>query len=72
MAGEGVTVSQKPYPKLPISVNAGAIVVERRTGNVRAYVGSSDYLSESRRGGNNYPQALRSPNGLSLPISVFQ
>ena len=52
----------------PSSVNAGAIVVERRTGNVRAYVGSSDYLSEPRKGGNNYLQALRSPGSTLKPL----
>ena len=51
-----------------VPTNAAALVVERKTGRVRAYVGSSDYLSEDRKGGINYLLATRSPGSTLKPF----
>ena len=32
-------------------INGAALIVERKTGKVRAYVGSADYQSKNRKGG---------------------
>ena len=53
---------------LPEPINAAAMVVERKTGKVRAYVGSSDYLSKFRKGGINYLRAVRSPGSTLKPL----
>ncbi|MAT87797.1 MAG: penicillin-binding protein 1C [Aestuariivita sp.] len=53
---------------LPEPINAAAMVVERKTGKVRAYVGSSDYLSQVRKGGINYLKAVRSPGSTLKPF----
>jgi len=55
----------KTFPSI---INAAAMVVERRTGHVRAYVGSSDYLSKSRKGANNFLTAIRSPGSTLKPL----
>ena len=52
----------------PNPINGAAIVVERRTGRVRAYVGSADYLSNDRKGGVNYLKASRSPGSTLKPF----
>ena len=49
-------------------INGAAMVVERRTGFVRAYVGSSSYLSTVRKGGVNYLKAIRSPGSTLKPF----
>ena len=49
-------------------VNAAAMVVERKTGKVRAYIGSSDYLSNERKGAINYLMATRSPGSTLKPF----
>lgn len=51
-----------------VPTNAAALVVERKTGKVRAYVGSSDYLSQDRKGGINYLLATRSPGSTLKPF----
>ena len=57
--------STKQFPE---PINAAAMVVERETGKVRAYVGSSDYLSQVRKGGVNYLKAVRSPGSTLKPF----
>jgi penicillin-binding protein 1C len=54
--------------QLPEPINAAAMVVERKTGKVRAYVGSSDYLSQVRKGGVNYLKSVRSPGSTLKPF----
>lgn len=54
--------------QLPEPINAAAMVVERKTGKVRAYVGSSDYLSQARKGGVNYLKSVRSPGSTLKPF----
>ena len=62
---EIVRAHLKTYPN---PINSAAIVVERRTGRVRAYVGAADYLSSERKGGVNYLKALRSPGSTLKPF----
>ena len=52
----------------PAPINAAAMVVERRTGLVRAYHGSSSYLDQERKGGNNFLRSIRSPGSLLKPL----
>ena len=42
------SVTRQPAP-----INGAAMVIERKTGLVKAYVGSSDYLNTERKGGIN-------------------
>ncbi len=49
-------------------INAAAMVIERRTGNIKAYVGSSDYSDIERKGGVNYLTAIRSPGSTLKPL----
>jgi len=52
----------------PIPINAAAMVVERRTGRVRAYQGAADYGQTARKGGNNFLASTRSPGSLLKPF----
>jgi penicillin-binding protein 1C len=47
---------------------AAAIVLENRTGNVLAYVGSTDYFTTSQMGQNDGVQALRQPGSTLKPF----
>ena len=49
-------------------INGAALVVERKTGYVRTYVGSADYLDASRKGAINYLRAKRSPGSTLKPL----
>ena len=49
-------------------IQAAAMIVERKTGLVRAYVGSARYGSETRKGAINYLTALRSPGSTLKPL----
>ena len=49
-------------------INGAALVVERKTGYVRAYVGSADYLDAARKGAVNYLRAKRSPGSTLKPL----
>ena len=53
---------------LPKPINGAAMVVERRTGAVRAYVGAADYLDFERKGAINYLATVRSPGSLLKPF----
>ncbi len=53
---------------LPAPINSAAMVVERRSGLVRSYVGSADYTSEHRKGAVNYLTAIRSPGSTLKPL----
>ena len=44
------------------------MVVERHSGEVKAYVGSADYASEERKGANNYLTAIRSTGSTLKPL----
>ena len=52
----------------PAPINGAAMVIERKTGLVKAYVGSSDYLNSGRKGGINYLTAIRSPGSTLKPL----
>ena len=54
--------------RLAPPVNGAALVVERKTGYVRSYVGSADYLDASRKGAVNYLAASRSPGSTLKPL----
>jgi penicillin-binding protein 1C len=54
--------------QFPAPINGAAIVIERRTGFVRSYVGSSGYLATDRKGGINYLRAVRSPGSTLKPF----
>lgn len=54
--------------RLAPPVNGAALVVERKTGYVRSYVGSADYLDASRKGAVNYLAANRSPGSTLKPL----
>ena len=54
--------------KFPAPIQAAALVVERKTGKVKAYVGSSEYKSLERKGGNNFLTATRSPGSTLKPL----
>ena len=49
-------------------MNAAAMVIERRTGDVKAYVGSSAYSEIDRKGAVNYLTAVRSPGSTLKPL----
>ena len=49
-------------------INLAAMVVERKTGAVKAYVGSSDYSDVARKGAINYLTAVRSPGSTLKPF----
>ena len=54
--------------RLAAPINGAALVVERKTGYVRAYVGSANYLDTARKGAVNYLQARRSPGSTLKPF----
>ena len=54
--------------KFSVPIQAAALVVERQTGKVKAYVGSSEYGSLQRKGGNNFLTAIRSPGSTLKPL----
>jgi penicillin-binding protein 1C len=54
--------------KYPAPIQAAAMVVERQSGEVKAYVASADYASENRKGANNYLTAIRSPGSTLKPL----
>ena len=54
--------------KYSAPIQAAALVVERKTGYVKAYIGSADYASKTRKGANNYLTARRSSASTLKPI----
>ncbi|HEY9850080.1 MAG TPA: penicillin-binding protein 1C [Leptolyngbyaceae cyanobacterium] len=48
--------------------DAAAIVIDNRTGEVLAYVGSPDYFNEVKKGRNDGVQALRQPGSTLKPF----
>ena len=49
-------------------INLAALVVERRSGLVKAYAGSSSYIDIERKGAINYLRTLRSPGSTLKPL----
>ena len=54
--------------RFPVPINGAAMAVERKTGLVRAYVGSSSYSDAARKGGNNFLTSRRSPGSILKPL----
>ena len=49
-------------------INGAVIVAERKTGDVKVYVGSRRYLDQERNGSVNYLKARRSPGSTLKPL----
>lgn len=62
------SILRQNIEKRPAPIQAAAMVVERKTGRVRAYVGSIAYGSYSRKGAINYLTAVRSPGSTLKPL----
>ena len=62
------SIVEAKIQNFPAPIQAAALVVERRTGNVKAYVGSSEYKSKERKGANNFLTAVRSPGSTLKPL----
>jgi penicillin-binding protein 1C len=62
------TILETEIQKFPAPIQAAALIVERQTGNVKAYVGSSEYKSFERKGGNNFLIATRSTGSTLKPL----
>ena len=60
-----LSASVQKYEK---PINIAGLVVERRTGLVKAYAGSSSYIDNDRKGSVNYLTALRSPGSTLKPL----
>ena len=54
--------------EFPAPIQAATLVVERQTGNVKAYIGSNEYGSKERKGANNFLTAVRSPGSTLKPL----
>ena len=61
-------ILESEIQKYPEPVQTAAIVVERKTGLVKAYVGSADYAALKRKGANNYLSVSRSPGSTLKPF----
>jgi penicillin-binding protein 1C len=55
-------------PRLGAKVSAAVLVVDNKTGEVRAHVGGADYFSASRAGGIDLARAWRSPGSALKPF----
>lgn len=53
---------------LPSSANAAALIIERKSGLIRSYVGSTNYSDKIRKGANNFLTAVRSPGSTLKPL----
>ncbi len=62
------SIIETEIQKFPAPIQAAALVVERKTGQIKAYVGSSGYGSKERKGGNNFLTATRSPGSTLKPL----
>ena len=54
--------------KYPSPINTAALIVERKSGNVVSYVGSSQYLNKERKGAINYLKSIRSSGSTLKPF----
>ena len=54
--------------KLPSPIQSAAMVIERKSGTVKAYVGSAKYGTIDRKGSINYLTAIRSPGSTLKPL----
>ena len=56
--------AQRLGPKLSVAI----LVIDNRTGEIRAHIGSADYFSAARDGAIDMTQALRSPGSALKPF----
>lgn len=62
------SIFQNSINAYPEPINIAGIIVERKTGKVRSYIGSSNYSSSKRKGAVNYLLARRSPGSTLKPL----
>src|SRR5690606_14418970 len=62
------TLAREHARALGRRLSAAVLVVDNRTGEVLAHVGSSDYLDHSRFGAIDMADAIRSPGSALKPI----
>ncbi len=55
-------------PRLGAKVSAAVLVIDNKTGEVRAHVGGADYFSTPRAGGIDLARAYRSPGSALKPF----
>lgn len=66
---EGVErVLRRSADELPAPIEIAAVVLEHRSGAVRAYAGSAGYLAPGRTGMIDHGRALRSPGSTLKPL----
>jgi len=61
-------ILKRQVQKYPEFVNGSVMVVERRSGNVKIYVGSEGYHNKFRKGAINYLLTPRSPGSTLKPL----
>ena len=62
------TLARQRLSALDPRLSAAILVVDNATGEVRAHVGSPDFLSEKRSGSIDMARALRSPGSALKPF----
>lgn len=62
------TLAREQARGLGATLSAAILVADHRTGEILAYVGSSDYLDQGRRGAIDMISAVRSPGSTLKPI----
>ena len=65
---EVVDILAAETSKLPSPIQSAAMVIERKSGTVKAYVGSAKYGTIDRKGSINYLTAIRSPGSTLKPL----
>ena len=65
---ELVEILESSIQQYKAPVNIASLVVERKTGFVKAYAGSSSYTNQERKGSINYLTTQRSPGSTLKPI----
>jgi len=63
-----IKILQTSIQKYEKPVNLAGLVVERKTGFVKAYAGSASYTDQERKGSINYLTAQRSPGSTLKPL----
>ena len=62
------SILERHVASLDLPYNGAVMIVERKTGRVRTYLGSTSYRNVLRKGANNYLQAVRSPGSTLKPL----
>nr|WP_245257549.1 penicillin-binding protein 1C [Methylocapsa acidiphila] len=61
-------LAQQSVPTLGPKVSAAILVVDNRSGEIRAHVGAADYFSQERAGAIDMTEAIRSPGSALKPF----